>query len=186
MLLRNSKPSFSLSFLSHTLGWHCPPPQHGFEVHTSEPGTHSPNGHSPRVSSHIWTGMSKVTGLGKGLIRTESRSLISSTMWVSLHHTSCLQPSSAAKGDPIACIDASWRDAVVYIACVSQVTFGGGGGVILFYFFNGHTVKLTFLLLAWSFMNFNICIDLYKTTTINRIQKSFITPLRNPLCYFFF
>lgn len=180
MLLRNLKPSFSLSFLYHTLGWHCPPPQHGFEVHTSEPGTHNPH-----VSSHIWTGMSKVTGLlGKGLIRTESRSLISSTMWVSLHHTSCLQSSSAANGDPIAWIDASWRDAVVYIDCVSQVTFWGG--VILFYFFNGHTVKLTFLLLAWSFVNFNICIDLYKTTTINRIQRSFITPLRNPLCYFFF
>lgn len=145
MLLRNLKPSFSLSFLSRTLGWHWPPPQHGFEVHTSEPGTRSPHGHNPHASSHIWTGMSKVTGLGKGLIRTESRSLISSTIWVSLHHTSFHQSSSAANRDPIACIDVSWRDAIVYIDCVSQVTFLGG--VILSYFFNHHTVKLTFLLL---------------------------------------
>lgn len=109
-------------------------------------GTHGPHGHNPHVPSHIWTGMSKVTGLGKELIRTESRSLISSTMWVSFHHTSCLQSSSAASRDSIICIDTSWRDAIVYTDCVSQVTFLGG--VILFYFFNGHTVKLTFLLLA--------------------------------------
>lgn len=143
MLLRNLKPFFSLSFLSHTPGRHWLQSMALKFILLSlvltwfivRSVSTLPRSFFPRYHL-IFDRDVEITGLGKGGVRT--RNFL--CFFDPCQFLFTIQSSSAANGHVSSC----WHP-VTCIAQASQGTFFCREGmVILFYFFNGHTVKCTF------------------------------------------